>query len=236
MENELEENIAGNNEKNQENIFKLDFKGQSLKSNKKFGEWKEKMKLKNDKNAILYYCKNDNLYFYGTLTYYGSECPLCKDNICYFCLRNTNICFDCCPLGRVYRILSYDALFFIKENDQNYEYDYGDNYNFCDVFSKFILPFYTFIYLAGIISNNLYHSLFYPREKDPERVYYFRDNNQATFINIIINALMALILSIIFFIHDIYFKFLLLFFSLFPKHYPIKYYLRILKMGMEQFT
>jgi len=235
MENELEVNISENNEINTENIFKLDFKGQSLKSNKKFEAWKEKMRLKISKNAILYNCKEDNLYFYGTFSYDGSECPSCKGHICYFCKRSTNIDLDCCPLGRAYRTLSYDALYFIKENEENYYYSYGEHYDFWYVFSKFLLPLYTSIYLAGIISNNLYHSQFYPREKDKKRTYYFREDSQATFINIIINALIALILSLIFFIHVIYFKVLILVFSIFPKNYPIKYYLGILKMGMEQF-
>ena len=235
MENELEVNIAENNEINTENIFKLDFKGQSLKLNKKFEAWKEKMWLKNGKNAILYNCKKDNLYFYGAFSYDGSECPSCNGHICYFCKRSTNIDLDCCSIGRAYRTLSYDALYFIKENDENYYYEYGNNYDFWYVFSKFLLPLYTSIYLAGIISNNLYHSLFYPREKDKKRTYYFREDSKATCINIIINAFIALILSLIFSIHVIYFKVLLLLFSIFPKNYPIKYYLGILKMGMEQF-
>ena len=235
MENDLEVNIAQNNEIKSENIFKLDFKGQSLKTNKKFVSWKEKMQIKYGKNAKLYYCKEDNLYFYGTFSYEGSECPSCKNHICYFCLRGTNICLDCCPLGRAYRILSYDALFFIKENDKNYDYNYGDHYSFCDVFYKFLLPLYTSIYLEGIISANFYHKLFYPEEKDKDRYYYFLEDSIATWINIIINILIALILSLIFGIHVIYFKVLLLVFSIFPKHYPIKYYLGILKMGMEQF-
>ena len=232
MENELQSNITEDNE----NVFKLDFKGQSIKLNQKFELWKKKMKKKNSKKTKLFYFKTDNLYFYGALTYDEYECPLCKDHICYFCLGSTNICLDCCPLGRAYRILSYDALFFIKENDKDYEYDYGDNYDFCDVFLRFLLPCYTFIYLCGIISNNLYHSLFYPREKDKNRTYYFRCDSVASEINIIINAVIGLILSLIFFFHDAYFKILIIVLSIIPKHYPIKYYLAILKMGMEQFT
>ena len=72
------------------------------------------MLLKYGKNSKLFYCKEDNLFFYGTLLYDGSECPSYKGHIYYFCLRSTNICLDCCPLGRVYPILSYDALYFIK--------------------------------------------------------------------------------------------------------------------------
>ena len=235
MENEFELNVAENNEINPENIFKLEFKGQSLRSNKKFEAWKEKMMIINGKNAILYYCKKDNLYFYGTFSYNGTQCPLCKCHICYFCKRRTNSGLNCCPLGRAYHIFSYDALYFLKENDVDFDYNYGEDYDFCDVFLRFLLPFYTSIYLAGIISNNLYHSLYYPEEKDKDRYYYFREDNKATYINIIINALISLILSLIFFIHVIYFKVLLLVFSIFPKNYPIKYYLGILKMGMDQF-
>jgi len=42
MENELKVSITEINELGSENFFKLDFKGQSLKSNKKFEEWEKK--------------------------------------------------------------------------------------------------------------------------------------------------------------------------------------------------
>ena len=43
----------------------------------------DSLQIKYGKNAKLYYCKEDNLYFYGTFSYEGSECPSCKNHICY---------------------------------------------------------------------------------------------------------------------------------------------------------
>jgi len=235
MENELKVSITEYNELDSENFFKLDFKGQSLKSNKKFEEWKKKMRLKHGKNEILYYCQRDNLYFYGTFSYDGSKCPLCTAHICYFCKRSTNISLDCCPIGRVYWILTNDALYFFKKDDSKYEYGYGEHYDFCDIFLRFLLPLYPSIYLVGYISFTFYYGLYYPEEKDEKRTYYFEEDNIPIYISIFINALIALILSLIFFIHIIFFKVLILVFSIFPMFYPIRYYLGILKLAFEQF-
>ena len=64
MEIEYESNLIDNNSKYSENIFKLDYKGQSLKSNSFFNTWKNKMLLKYGRDAKLFKCKSENLFFY----------------------------------------------------------------------------------------------------------------------------------------------------------------------------
>ena len=64
MENDREENIVNNLDINTENFFKLDFGGQSLKTNTKFQSWKKKMINIYGNKAALFICKKDNAYFY----------------------------------------------------------------------------------------------------------------------------------------------------------------------------
>ena len=94
MENDVKENQEYLININK-NYFKLDFSKQKLKGNREFEEYK-KLKLNElGKDAKLFHCKKDNLYFYvskiecKTLPYYFKKCPLCYNYICYFCERNT---------------------------------------------------------------------------------------------------------------------------------------------------
>ena len=63
MEIDYQSSLKDNNSKNTENIFKLDYKGQSLKSSLIFDSWKNKMLLKYGRDAKLFKCKEENLYF-----------------------------------------------------------------------------------------------------------------------------------------------------------------------------
>ena len=231
MENDSDITLVENDPKNTENIFKLDYEGQKLKSCTKFNAWQKRMLKKYGNNAKLFYCKFDNLYFYSSdKDNITSCCPLCEAIICYFCKRNSSFYSDCCPIGRIYKLLFEDGFYFINDNNDNDNDEENDKFFF--TFKRFIFPIYTFFYLYGIISKNLYYCL---KRADEKYTYYFRDNN-ISWILVMINGLVALVFSFIFLLHDIYAKIFLLFISIFFKNYPIKYYLGIIHIGMKELS
>ena len=222
-------------------IFRSDYEGQLLKNNKKFEEWKKEQLTKYGSNAKLYKCKNDNGYFYSPtennkyFSFDTKKCPSCHTPICYFCSRIVTVDNDddfrrslshCCPTSNIYYLLFHKTKRFLNSHNHHYEVSYDKT------FKKFFIPIYSFIYLVGIISFCLFHGLIY-KNNNAEEQYFKEDCLYIT--SIIINALVGLILFLIFFIYTIYFKLLLLISSVFCKKYPLNYYLGIINFGMSQF-
>jgi len=222
---------AGSND-----IFKLDYKGQLIKDNKKFKTFKKEKIKKYGSNAKLYFCKDENLYFYAPtknnnfFSFDDAECPSCGINICYFCSKNSGPDLICCPIGSMYDLLFHKGLTFTDNTDNVYE---AHDVTYYQLIPRFFIPFYSFIYLVGIISFKLFHGL---RKNDmsEDEYYYFKENWQS-FTSIILNALLGLVLYLIFFIHTIYFKLLILISSIFFKNKPFRYYLGIIGCGVDQF-
>ena len=207
MENDIEENIVNNLDANSENFFKLDYGGQSLKANNQFQSWKNKMENIYGNKAKLFKCKKDNAYFYSLDDYkVRGQCPLCKKYICYFC---SNMDYYCCAKSNIYQIIYVDGFTFINNKDEKDEY--------CFIFIRFLFPIYTFCYLSAILSKNLFHIIKIETKKVRANDCFFDDESCACMTSIFLNAGVALILSLIFLLHDIYFKILLLLFSLFLK-------------------
>ncbi len=103
---ENEENLIDINE-----YFKLDFPAQKLKGNRQFEEYKIEKINQLGRDAKLFHCNIDHIYFYVSkaqckiLPYYLKECPLCKNYICYFCERNFTAAEhkgNCCPKLNLY--------------------------------------------------------------------------------------------------------------------------------------
>ena len=222
MENDLNENISNNYEVNSDTFFELDYEGQSLETNSKFQSWNKKMLNALGEKANLYKCKYDNIYFYSSKEYKRkAQCPLCKEQICYYCSING---YKCCSKGNIYRIIFEDGSYFIN-SDNNKDYFF--------IFIRFLLPIYTFCYLSGILSQNLYYLAKRENKKKKRYDYYYDDSNCACTTSMILNAGVALVLSFIFLPHDICFKILLLIFSIFCKMYPLNCYLGIIKNGID---
>ena len=224
MEIDYESNLKDNNSNYSENIFKLDYKGQSLKSNLIFDSWKNKMLLKYGRDAKLFKCKEENLYFYTSYQeykeFYIGKCPSCDEPKCYFCFNGSSD--DCCVIKITYYTFFFDAKKFIKQI----------NYNYCIEFLKFLIPIYSIFLSIGIITKNYYYIL--SRKYDRTK-FYFIDNG-IYWTAVIINGLTAFLLSITYIFYDIYFKIFLLFISIFFKCKPIKYYIGFIKAGMEDVT
>ena len=100
MENDNNNLITNVINKDQEDVFVLDYKGQNMKNNLKFKEWKKKMdiKYKEEKEKMCIKCPFENIYFYGIHFNNDTviECPSCEKTFCYCCLKMTNLNNSCC--------------------------------------------------------------------------------------------------------------------------------------------
>ena len=79
---------------NNSNIFKPDYMNQNLDNNINFENWKSSM-IKNGNKGKFYKCPNDKIYFYEEKNGIVGDCPLCKHNICFFCMNNITS-HNCC--------------------------------------------------------------------------------------------------------------------------------------------
>ena len=234
---EIENQLIKSNE-----IFQLDYKGQSLKNNKKFEEWQKEQLARYGSNAKLYKCIQDNGYFYSPtknnkyFSFDAKRCPSCNKQICYFCSKisyadneddSRRVLSECCPTSNMYYLLFHKTKRFLYNNENYYL-----SVKYENTYKKFFIPLFSFIYLVGIISFCLFHGLMY-KYNIPEEQYFKEDCPSIT--SIILNALVGLILSLIFFIHTIYFKLLLLISSVCSKKNPLNYYLGIINFGLNQF-
>ena len=224
MENEFDIQLCNKDNNANENIFHIDYEGQSLENSSKFKSWKNKMLEKYGKKSKLYKCPFENIYFYGLnknnnndfklYNSFKSKCPLCHHSICCFCYKDSD---DCCIRNRICYLLFYIGFSIINKKN--------DDYSFYLIL--FFFPMCTLFLLIGIISKYFFHYLL----KDNNNFY--SNDDPIGWTKIIINGLMALMLSFIFLIHDIYFKIFLLLISIFFKNFPLKYYLGIIKGGLR---
>ena len=94
-----EDNLISN-----ENMFKIEYKGQSLKNNQKFLNWKNMIFEKYKESAKLFYCDKDKIFFYtnwdSRQSFFYRICPICGKNICYFCGQYE---YKCCFKRKIYR-------------------------------------------------------------------------------------------------------------------------------------
>ena len=104
-------------------MFRLDYKGQSLKDSSKFNSWKKRMLQKYGNEAKLFKCSYDKTYFYSSNEDFGNmplcscKCPSCNKSICYYCsgfAYDRNAFGECCIKRRIYYKFFYDGFLFIK--------------------------------------------------------------------------------------------------------------------------
>ena len=116
QESEVRENI--NEEKN---FFKLDYKGQNIKKNKFFKEFKLAMLKKSNNKGLIFFCPDDNAYFYynSQYKYHNGYCPLCRKDFCYFCSKKGVSYGDkCCLSKKMYLLFCHDGFLFLEDNTQ----------------------------------------------------------------------------------------------------------------------
>ena len=225
MENVKENYLIDINGEKIENIFKLDYKEQSVKDNSKFNSWRNRMLQKYGNDAKLFKCSYDKIYFYPSnkkLSSCSSTCPSCNLSICYYCSRLATYDIDnCCLKRRIHYKLFYDGFLFIN----------GESNEFQCFFYLFLIPLCTHFLFIHLIYIDFFYDLKKSNPKDYNK-YYFKEKKIFR-ISIMINKLMAIILTVTYIIYSFYFKIILLFISLFTKFYPIKYYLGIIKKGLK---
>lgn len=240
MENEKESKLIEVNNLQSKNVFKLEYKGQSLKGNQNFIDFENKMKKDLGTNAKLFKCIYDNIYFFAsneeskTLPYYKAICPLCNRSICYFCSRFTRDKFDhgaCCVQRRTYCMLFQDIYGVINpkfKKDGDYSWQ----------FKIFFIPIIHFMYFVALFSVAFFYKLSVKNSKEDDGYLGIYENaikgSHRKFFTIIgFNVAFAFFLSIPFFISETLIKILFLLISLPFKNYPLKLYFGILLEGLR---
>jgi len=221
--------------------FKLDFPGQTIKGNKNFKEFKN-LKLKElGKDAKLFHCKRDNIYFYVTKAeckkgrLYLKQCPLCYNYICYFCERKTKkqiddfLVGDCCVKSKIYNLLFYSGPGNLGSDYETY------------IWILTLIPLVNLFILISILPNLLFFRMKTKNKNSPDNLEDF--DEQKTYLELLQqNGHFNLILPLFFLTYILYdFCFFIIFYcitifvyiiGLFTKFYPIKYLFGIIGGGM----
>ena len=232
MENENYENLVVMND-----YFQLDFAEQTIKGNRKFEEFKKQRLNKLGKDAKLFHCTNDNIYFYiskkeceiddNNNHCYCKQCSLCKNYICYFCERigqGKPYKGNCCILSRLY------YLFFVngpREGKKDFSRIYLEETNHFIVFIILnLIPFTKYFVNSFSIFLSLFGGLHLKDKKWKNYTYVdYICGEEEPFIvfSHIILLSTALALSICYTVISLYLNIIILIISVFSKFYPIKY-------------
>ena len=160
MENDDKKLKIYDSSENEDNIFSSEYQGQSLKNNINYKNWENSMFVKYGKDAKLFHCQEDKIYYYVSnkncmeYPYYCTRCPKCNYFVCYFCQTMTN--HDeaeygkCCLKRRLYYSFHEDSQEYI--NPIGPFKDLADTFNpffFFDSFSKFSI--YSCMYISTFI-------------------------------------------------------------------------------------
>ena len=221
--------------------FQLDFSKQTIKGNRKFEEFKKQKLNELGKDAKLFHCKNDNIYFYVSKAecekydddtlYYIKKCPLCNNFVCYFCKRNCEMLYsgECCVKSRLNYLFFYVGF-------ESFRWErclFGPKLTLLFI----LMPFTNVLMLFLAIALSLFFLLKQKKEKIDNDLFlygiYFLENKTIHFIFISILFILTYILfGICFFLWHSFLMIILLIISLFTEFYPIKYYLKIIIGGL----
>ena len=232
MENDNESEVDNEFDNN---IFKLEYKGQNVENNIKYKKWRKKKLDKYNNNIKIFNCSREKILFFTTKNlqqnYYLSKCPSCQKEICYFCSRYcTNEMFysNCCLKRGIY------SLIFAHGFNSNMIYIS----NKCPTIFNIKIFFIPYIFLPLLIK--LFYLFFFyglPK-KDSEDIgngelikygeyfekYHIRVNRIITFIF----NIFKFVLPIPYILIDIYFHIFLILISIPFKGLPIILYSRII--------
>ena len=245
MENELrfidEQNIISINE-----YYKYEFPNQKLEGDKLFEQFRERKLSQYGKDAKLFKCKKDSIYFYISKVncevrpYYYQRCPLCHNYICYFCGRNIrtidyvikdNGC--CCLKLRLY-YLFYKLGFEYFNGLEHADSLARDSFCLFLIISN--IPLVNLFFFSVSALSVLYWGLLLKDKKyrfDVKGLYakdyqtYIEVFYPFQFLRITVFTTFALY-SICYYIYEFYFKILLWVASIIFKFLPMKYYIAVL--------
>jgi len=235
--------------------FKPDFPKQIINESIKFEKFKKRKLKEYGKDAKLFHCEIDNIYFYESeenceaRPYYNKKCPLCNKYICYFCKSqesNSEELYSgyCCIKLFIHNLLFYDA----KQYLNGKHFDMGIKV-FRNITILSILPLTGFITYYILFFNILLFELSIKRSPKENKLrrkneLYFMDDNKTytdyyiytfNYFNLFSNLIYfsGFALSICYTIYDIYFKILFLIISLLTKFYPFKYFIGVMNEGIK---
>ena len=227
MENDEKNDILITNQE----IFKCDFEGQNVKNSPKYQTWEQSMKGIYGNNGKLFKCPQDKIYYYYTnedckRTYYLGSCPICKKSICHFCHTYCqDIYFEngsCCLKRKIKCMFLQDKLIYISQSKYH-----EDMFPYKKAFVIFFIPFLSFLNFIGRIQTSFFYKLSFTKDKLDE------NGNYITYANVLdhkdliitINIFAAVLLTLPFFIINIYIIIIVWLFSFPIKLIPIRLFL-----------
>ena len=237
MENEQENIDFRKNTLNTISFYKLEYENQNVKNNFEFLKWKKEMLDEYGKNAMLFKCLEDKIYFYTSYEeckrypIYQSVCPICEEPICYYCSRFETDEFGengtCCLQRKIKCMFNQDCYRYIQPI--NYE---EDILSYKEAFISFVIPVIHLFTLITQIQRIFYYKLVVKEIKKKEKEKQGLEGRYYLYVDaydyiVMINMAMAILLVIpLFFIH-IYFIIFMIIISLPFKFIPLKYLLGI---------
>jgi len=230
-ENDNEDLYLEGKYKSIENYFICEYANQELNDNNlQFLNWKNSMKKKYGKNAKLFRCLKDKIYFYTTndeckkYPIYQSQCPKCFCDICYYCSVDSEDSFGengtCCLKRKIKCMLYQDCYRYI-----NPIHEEENLLPLKKAFISFIIPVISLLTLITQTQGIYYYKLKYKKEKNLWQYGEYYEHLKLYDYIVYINIGIAFSLIIpLFFIH-IYFILFLLLISIPFKFIPVKYFL-----------
>lgn len=226
------------------NSYQVDYEGQNYENNISFKNWRESNLKKFGKDAKLFKCIKDKIFFYASnneyssFPYYVCKCPICNKSICYYCQRYVNklqLYRYCCLKRMLKLIFLHSGLMFINKNEYINLYNQrqsNQNDNDADInFNKdlkmiifLLIPGFNLIFFIGLIQHSFLGVLSIKYNNNEEKFYTYEElyKNHIDLVEII-NILSVFTLGITLLIIDIYFILLILLLSIPFKFYPIRY-------------
>ena len=238
MENEIDNYLISTGIEKQKDIdndidiFIPEYKGQNLKNNISFLNWKKLMLIQYGENAKIFKCIKDNILyctsFNTCISYpiYQSKCPKCKNNICFYCSRNINDYFNetgtCCLKRKIKCIFYQDCYRYINPIIEE------ENINsFTEALFLFITPITSLLNYIEHIQGIFYYKLATKESRQYIKVERYFDRLKDISCIEIINVLIQILLLLPLFIIHIYFIIFLILISIPFKFVPLKYFLGI---------
>ena len=208
------------------NIFRLDYNEQNINSNLDFLKWKKSMLENYGKDAKLFHCLEDKIYFCVSKKEfdYNNACPICKRGICYFCNSNGSHEGCCCIRYKFYSMIFEDSKIYI-EHPESHFYSYCGHKLTFDML-MFLIPIVNIIWIIGLLHSSFYYSLDKFKGKEPIRNQYFQSiedkHEKVLFLLAAVNAGFAIFIVIPFWSYALLYSLIIDLLSFLSNFYPIK--------------
>ena len=212
--------------RNEGNIFRLDYSEQNINSNSDFLKWKKSMLENYGKDAKLFHCLKDKIYFCVSKKEcnYNNICPICKESICYFCKSNGSHEGYCCIRYKFYSMIFVDSKIYI-EHPESHFYDFCGNSLTFEML-MLLIPIVNVIWIIGLLHSSFYYSLDKYKGKKSIRNQYYQSiedkHEKVLYLLVIVNAGFAIFIVIPLWSYALLYSLIIDLFSFLLNFYPIK--------------